>query len=114
MVFSTDKIRIMNLKLETADNLFMSYEFGTLFGLIRVSKEANYIFSIYNKEKGNGCFKEFMRFVEESSKPTIILNVRNSRLWHHLRHNGYQPYNGEVVGTNLNFVQSLIKNKSND
>lgn len=102
------------IHLRTEDNLFMSYEFRSLFGLIRISKEAIYIFSLYNKNIGDGSFKAFMDYVESSNKPVVILNVRNSRLWHHFRHKGYQLYNGEVVGTSLSFRDSLIKNTNNE
>ena len=97
------------IHLRTKDNLFMSYEFRSLLGLIRISKEAIYIFSLYNKNIGDGSFKAFMEYVESSKKPIIILNVRNSRLWHHFRHQGYQPHNGKVLGTELSFKDSLIK-----
>lgn len=104
----------MDLKLQTEDQVFMSYEFHNLFGLIRISKEAIYVFSIYNKEKHDGSFKRFMEYIESSKKPVIMLNVRNAKLWHHFNHKGYRPYNGKVKGTGLSFVQSLIKYPKND
>lgn len=102
------------MTLKTEDNLFMSYEYHSLFGLIRISKEAVYIFSIYNKYKHNGAFKDFMQYIEKSKKPIIFLNVRNSKFWHHLSHNGYRPHSGEVLGTDIIFKDSLIKYPKNE
>lgn len=97
------------IHLRTENNLFMSYEFKSLFGLIRISKEAIYIFSLYNTNIGDGSFKEFMEYVESSKKPVVILNVINPKLWHHFRVNGYHLFDGKIKGTELSFRDSLIK-----
>lgn len=104
------------ITLKTEDNVFMSYEYKSIFGLIRLSEEAVYIHTIYNKQIGNGSFDEFMDYIEASKKPIILLDVRNGKLWHHLRHaRGYAPHYGEVEGTGLKFDNCLIKKpKQND
>jgi len=97
------------LKLRTKDNVFSSYEYETLFGLIRIDQEAIYVMSVYNKNLNNGSFKPFIKMLERSRKPIIMLNVHNARLWHYFMHNGYRPHDGIVKDTLLQFPNSLIK-----
>lgn len=98
------------ISLKTEGNVFMSFEYETLFGLIRITGEAIFVHSIYNKVLNNGSFEKFMNYLEGSKKPIIILEVRNRKFWHHLRSTrNYQLYDGIVPGTNLTFNDCLIK-----
>ena len=100
----------MILELQKEDAVFMSYKYGTLFGLIRISEEAIYVFSVYNTEKKNGNFNDFVNHLEEGKKPIIFLNVKNSLLHRHFTmKRNYYPYKGKIKDTGLGFEHSLIK-----
>lgn len=105
----------MNFKLKTEDNLFMSYEFETIFGLIRMDKDDIIIHSIHNTDKGNGAFKRFMDYVESSKKNIILVDIHFGRLWHHFRHaRGYNLHPEFVIKNRVKFETCLIKKAKND
>ena len=96
--------------LKTEDNLFLSYEFETVYGLIRLENDNIIIQSIHNANKGNGAFKRFMDYIETSKKNIIVVDIHNGRLWHHFRHvRGYNLHPEFIEKNRVKFETCLIK-----
>jgi hypothetical protein len=78
---------------------FKHFRVGTCYGLWRATDDAYEILAVKNHQKGNGHFKEAMRWFEQSCrrdhKKLRLREVWNLWLyWQSVRHYGYKRMKG--------------------